>query len=140
MVRATGPGEFEDSPQSVGYGADRYAGYPTREEAQPMTPTQLKPCCKCGGDAQRCLSSDGDVEWFQCRRCGYESPCKYSYHEAIAAWNQRTTPTQEDEALPEPMGHDEAIDALRGCAATVTVLSYQEAIEGYFTLRGLKIP
>lgn len=41
MVRATGPGEFEDSPQSVGYGADRYAGYPTREEAQPMTELEV---------------------------------------------------------------------------------------------------
>ncbi|WP_332772969.1 hypothetical protein [Phenylobacterium sp.] len=36
--------------------------------------------------------------------------------------------------------HDQAIDALCGCAATVTVLSYQEAIEGYFKLRGLPIP
>lgn len=36
--------------------------------------------------------------------------------------------------------HAEAIDALCGCAATVTVLSYQEAIEGYFKLRDLPIP
>lgn len=35
------------------------------------------------------------------------------------------------------MTHDEAIAALCGCAATVTVLSYQEAIEGYFKLRGM---
>lgn len=39
-----------------------------------------------------------------------------------------------------PLTHDEAIDALCGCAATVTVLSYQEAIEGYFKLRDLPIP
>lgn len=38
------------------------------------------------------------------------------------------------------LSHNEAIDALCGCAATVTVLSYQEAIEGYFKLRGLEIP
>lgn len=41
---------------------------------------------------------------------------------------------------PKIHTHDEAIDALCGCAATVTVLSYQEAIEGYFKLRGLPIP
>ena len=34
------------------------------------------------------------------------------------------------------MTHDEAIDAICGCAQTVTVLSYQEAIEGYLKLRG----
>lgn len=38
------------------------------------------------------------------------------------------------------MTHKEAIEALCGCAATVTLLSYQEAIEGYFALRGLPIP
>lgn len=36
-----------------------------------------------------------------------------------------------------PLTHEQALDALCGCAATVTVLSYQEAIEGYFALRGL---
>lgn len=35
--------------------------------------------------------------------------------------------------------HDAAITALCNCAATVTVLSYQEAIEGYFSLRGLTV-
>ncbi len=35
------------------------------------------------------------------------------------------------------MTHDEAINALCDCASTVTVLSYQEAIEGYFKLRGM---
>lgn len=35
--------------------------------------------------------------------------------------------------------HAEAIKALCDCAATVSVLSYQEAIEGYFKLRGLYI-
>lgn len=39
----------------------------------------------------------------------------------------------------KPLSHDEAIDALCGCAANVTVLSYQEAIEGYFKLRGIDI-
>ena len=33
------------------------------------------------------------------------------------------------------MTHDEAIAALCRCAATVTVLSYQEVVEGYFKLR-----
>lgn len=41
---------------------------------------------------------------------------------------------------PKKHTHDEAIAALCGCAATVSVLSYQEAIEGYFKLRGLEIP
>jgi len=38
---------------------------------------------------------------------------------------------------PDALSHDEAIDALIGCAKTVTVLSYQEAIEGYFKLRNM---
>lgn len=38
-----------------------------------------------------------------------------------------------------PLTHDEAIDAICGCAATVTVLSYQEAIEAYLDLRGIDI-
>jgi hypothetical protein len=37
----------------------------------------------------------------------------------------------------EQLTHDEAIDAICGCAATVTVLSYQEAIESYLDLRGI---
>ena len=36
--------------------------------------------------------------------------------------------------------HNAAIDALCKCAASVSVLSYQEAIEGYFKLRGLAVP
>lgn len=40
----------------------------------------------------------------------------------------------------EPMTHDAAIKALCDCAATVTTLSYQEAIEGYFKLRNLEVP
>lgn len=36
--------------------------------------------------------------------------------------------------------HEEALDAIRGCAATVTVLSYQEAIGAYFKLRGWPAP
>ncbi len=35
------------------------------------------------------------------------------------------------------MTHEEALDAIIGCATTVTTLSYQEAIEGYLTLRGM---
>lgn len=35
------------------------------------------------------------------------------------------------------MTHNEAIDAICGCAATVTVLSYREAIEAYLDLRGM---
>lgn len=37
------------------------------------------------------------------------------------------------------MTHDQAIDAICGCV-TVSVLSYQEAIEAYFLLRELPIP
>ena len=36
------------------------------------------------------------------------------------------------------LSHDAAIAAICGCAATVTVLSYQEAIEGYLKLRGIE--
>ena len=38
------------------------------------------------------------------------------------------------------LSRDAAIDALCKCAASVSVLSYQEAIEGYFKLRGLAVP
>lgn len=38
------------------------------------------------------------------------------------------------------LGHDLAIKALCDCAGSVTILSYREAIEGYFTLRELRIP
>lgn len=38
----------------------------------------------------------------------------------------------------ENLSHDAAIAAICGCAATVTVLSYQEAIEGYLKLRGIE--
>jgi hypothetical protein len=41
--------------------------------------------------------------------------------------------------MPKPLDHDDAVNVLCDCAATVTVLSYQEAIEGYLTLRGLTI-
>lgn len=41
---------------------------------------------------------------------------------------------------PKNLSHGAAIKALCDCAATVTVLSYQEVIEGYFSLRGLSIP
>lgn len=41
---------------------------------------------------------------------------------------------------PKIHTHDEALDAICGCAVTVTVLSYQEAIEGYFSLRGWPHP
>ena len=39
----------------------------------------------------------------------------------------------------EQLTHDAAIDAICGCAATVTVLSYQEAIESYLNLRGIDL-
>jgi hypothetical protein len=41
--------------------------------------------------------------------------------------------------LRAPLSHDAAIKALCDCAATVTVLSYQEAIEGYLELRGISV-
>lgn len=46
------------------------------------------------------------------------------------------TPTQ---STAEQLSHDAAIDAICGCAATVTVLSYQEAIEAYLNLRGIDL-
>lgn len=42
--------------------------------------------------------------------------------------------------MSEKLSHDQAVGALCDCASTVTVLSYQEAIEGYFALRGISIP
>ena len=39
----------------------------------------------------------------------------------------------------EQLSHEAAIDAICGCAATVTVLSYQEAIESYLDLRGIDL-
>lgn len=44
-------------------------------------------------------------------------------------------------ASPIPdLDHQQALDAICGCAATVTVLSYEEAIGAYFKLRGLGDP
>jgi hypothetical protein len=40
----------------------------------------------------------------------------------------------------KPLTHMETIKVLDDCASTVSILSYQEAIEGYFKLRGLEIP
>lgn len=42
--------------------------------------------------------------------------------------------------MTKNLSHDEALDALCGCAVTVTVLSYEEAIKGYFSLRGWPDP
>ena len=47
--------------------------------------------------------------------------------------------THNSNPTDAPLTHDEAIDAICGCAATVTVLSYQEAIEAYLDLRGIDI-
>lgn len=41
---------------------------------------------------------------------------------------------------PLPLSHDAAMGALRDCAATVTVLSYEEVVTGYFSLRGWPDP
>lgn len=41
---------------------------------------------------------------------------------------------------PRRVGHAEAIDLISGCARTVTVLSYEEAIRAYFSLRGISLP
>lgn len=38
------------------------------------------------------------------------------------------------------MTHSQALDAICGVAATVTILSYEEAIGAYFKLRGLGDP
>lgn len=41
------------------------------------------------------------------------------------------------DARRKVMSHDLALEAICGVAASVTILSYQEAIEGYLDLRGL---
>lgn len=45
--------------------------------------------------------------------------------------------TDAREGRGKALSHAAAIDAICGCARTVSVLSYQEAIEGYLNLRGL---
>lgn len=40
----------------------------------------------------------------------------------------------------DDLNHDDAVKALCDCARTVTVLSYEEVIDGYFKLRGLPDP
>lgn len=37
-----------------------------------------------------------------------------------------------------PMSHEAALNAICNCAASVALLSYQEAIEGYLKLRGIE--
>ena len=52
-------------------------------------------------------SRDGDDDWYQCRKCGYESPPKYSPAEAVAAWNAPTpTMTQDNTASREARARD----------------------------------
>lgn len=41
---------------------------------------------------------------------------------------------------PKPLTHEEALDAICACSATVTLLSYEEAIEAYLSLRGWREP
>ena len=45
--------------------------------------------------------------------------------------------TNNTEQAARALSHKEALEAIIGCSATTTVLSYQEAIEGYLKLRGL---
>ena len=75
-------------------------------------------------------AGNGELHTLRCKVCGQDNPrddfCRAS----------SPSPASVDEGL----GHDEAIEALCGCAATTTLLSYQEAIEGYFTLRRIAIP
>lgn len=42
-----------------------------------------------------------------------------------------------DNPKPIPMPHEQALEAIVGCASTVTLLRYREAIEGYLKLRGI---
>ena len=58
---------------------------------------------------------------------------------ATLASHQARSGLGHSEGIPNAMTHDEALDAITGCAATVTVLSYQEAIEGYLKLRGIAL-
>lgn len=66
-----------------------------------MQSETLKPC-ECGGDAQMRGSSDGEVEWYQCCRCAYESPPHYDRVKALAAWNTRTTKVSYQNATDLP--------------------------------------
>lgn len=58
---------------------------------------------------------------------------------ATLASHQAPVGLGHSEGIPNALSHDEALDAITGCAATVTVLSYQEAIEGYLKLRGIAL-
>lgn len=58
---------------------------------------------------------------------------------ATLASHQARSGLGHAEGIPNALSHDEALDAIIGCAATVTVLSYQEAIEGYLKLRGIAL-
>jgi len=46
----------------------------------------------------------------------------------------------DDPAKVAALTHEDAVKALCDCGATVTMLSYQEVIEGYFRLRNLEVP
>lgn len=49
-------------------------------------------------------------------------------------------PSSPAVGIPDALSHDAAIKALCDCAATVTLLSYREVVEGYFVLRGIPLP
>lgn len=64
-----------------------------------------------------------------------------SKHDKGAPLRGRATAAEPEvsalrDGVPSAMTHEDALDAIVGCAATVTLLSYQEAIEGYLQLRG----
>lgn len=75
-------------------------------------------------------AGNGELHTLRCKVCGKDNPrddfCR--------------APAPAEDSGVVGMGHDEAIVALADCAATVTVLSYREAIEGYFRLRGIAVP
>jgi hypothetical protein len=61
-------------------------------EAFAMTNQTPLPCSRCGKNASLRSSSDGDVEWVQCKDCGCKGPLHYSALKAIEAWNTRPQP------------------------------------------------
>ena len=58
---------------------------------------------------------------------------------ATLASHQAPVGLGHSEGIPNALSLDEALDAITGCAATVTVLSYQEASEGDLKLRGIAL-
>lgn len=77
-------------------------------------------------------AGNGELHTFRCKVCGQDSPRDPFCRNALSA--------QPAPVMVEALSHEEAIKALSDCAATVTVLSYAEVVDGYFKLRGITVP